>query len=93
MSNIVPAHAIEEIVGAERRQTQHLGRAVSVEEKAYILHSRDCLYSGVDLRLCPFSLALDKFGIDLDGAWCGQEDQTVVLDIVDDELVPKEATE
>jgi hypothetical protein len=30
------------------------------EQTVYILHSRECLTSGIDLRDCRFSLALDR---------------------------------
>lgn len=63
MSNLVPTEDIERIVGVERHETQHYARAVSDEQTVYILHSRECLDSGRDLRECPLSLALDN-GID-----------------------------
>ena len=66
MSNLVPPSEIEGIVGAHRHAVSHFGRAVSSEQTVYILHSRECVDSGVDLRDCPFSVALDK-GIDLVG--------------------------
>jgi len=87
MSNLVPADRIEAIVGAVRHPTDHIGRAVSAEETVYILHSQECRDSGVDLRECPYSLALD-FGVDLSG-WV--EDVPVRLAFVDDRLVPLEA--
>jgi len=86
MSDLVPADRIEAIVGAVRHPTDHIGRAVSAEETVYILHSQECRDSGVDLRECPYSLALD-FGIDL-GGWV--EDAPVRLAFVDDRLVPRE---
>ena len=85
MSQLVPSTDIERIVGAERSQHDHIGRAVSEEQTVYILHSRDCLDSGIDLRECPFSVALDEYGV-----WEGREDEAVVLDIVDDALEPAE---
>ncbi len=63
MTDLVPGDKIEQTVGATRHRTAHLGRAVSAEETVYILHSHDCLGSGVDLRDCSYSLALDR-GID-----------------------------
>lgn len=60
MTNFVPADQIERIVGARRHATHHLGRAVSAEQAVYILHSVACKDSGLDLRECPFSLALDR---------------------------------
>lgn len=73
MSEIVPAYLIEEIVGVARHRTRHYARAVSGEQTVYVLHSQDCLDSGRDLRLCMFSVALDK-GIDL-AVWGEHQDQ------------------
>lgn len=75
MSDCVDSDRIENIVGAERQPWLHLGRAVSAEQRVYILHSGYCLETVPDLRECPFSLALDR-GIDLK-EWV--EDETVVL--------------
>ncbi len=63
MSDLVAVEDIERIVGVRRRPTEHWGRAVSDEGRVYILHSQECRDGGVDLRLCPFSIALD-YGID-----------------------------
>lgn len=76
---------VERIVGALRDTEQHIARAVSAEERVYILHSHDCVNSGRDLRLCPYSLALDR-GIDL-GSWV--EDVAVFVTIDHDRLVPE----
>lgn len=84
MTALVPADEIEEIVGARRHATHHLGRAVSVEQTVYILHSQGCKDSGLDLRECPYSLALDR-GIDSD-EWT--EDTTVGLVVEGGALVP-----
>jgi hypothetical protein len=65
MSELVPRERIEAIVGSPRQQSRHMARAVSAEQTVYILHSRDCLDSGIDLRRCDFSRALDM-GIDED---------------------------
>ena len=59
MSKLVPASKIEGIVGARRHPTNHQGRAVSAEQTVYVLHSKECLDSGIDLRRCPFSVAMD----------------------------------
>lgn len=59
MSEIVPAAEIERIVGAKRHATEHLGRAIEAEQTIYILHSQECKDSGIDLRDCDYSLALD----------------------------------
>lgn len=63
MTEIVPASDIERIVGVNRHPTIHYARAVSAREMVYILHSHACLASGIDLRDCEFSIALDR-GID-----------------------------
>jgi hypothetical protein len=83
MSDLVPADRIERIVGASRHPTDHIGRAVSSERTVYILHSRECRDSGIDLRECPYSLALDR-GIGLSG-W--KEDVATRLEIIDGRLV------
>lgn len=77
MSNLVPTEEIERLVGAKRHSHQHLGRAVSSEQTVYVLHSWKCRESGIDLRECEWSLALDR-GIDPDD-WKGYEDRPVVL--------------
>lgn len=65
---------------------QHLARAVSAEQIVYILHSHKCKDSGIDLRECPYSIALDQ-GINLD-YWRDREDQAVVVAIIRDRLIP-----
>lgn len=59
MSDLVPADDIERIVGAARHPSEHRGRAVSAEQRVYILHSEHCRDTTPDLRDCPYSLALD----------------------------------
>ena len=86
MSDLVPASEIEQIVGMPRHSTMHIGRAVSDEEVVYILHSQKCKDSGIDLRECRTSLALDN-GIDR-SQWDGYEDRPVALGIIHDRLVP-----
>ena len=86
MSDIVPAEDIEWIVGHARHATRHIGRAVSAEQMVYVLHSHECKNSGIDLRDCRFSLALDA-GI-RDTEWDGFEDRAVALAIIHDRLVP-----
>lgn len=44
---------------------------------AFILHSQECKDSGVDLRDCPYSLALDR-GI-LMAQWSAHQDAPVKL--------------
>jgi hypothetical protein len=91
MSDLVSTDRIEHIVGASRRATAHLARAVSAEQTVYVLHSRDCLESGIDLRNCAFSTALDR-GIDPHD-WSGWEDAPMVVDIDGGVLVPTAAVD
>lgn len=86
VSDLVPPDRIEDIVGAKRHEEQHLARAVSAEQRVYILHSETCRRDTPDLRECPYSLALDR-GIDPND-WRGFEDRPVVLAIAHDQLVP-----
>lgn len=60
MTNLVPVDQIEAIVGAKRQTSFHLGCDSRSEEAFFILHSQDCKDSGIDLRECEFSLALDR---------------------------------
>lgn len=89
VSALVPADEIEQIVGVERHQSTHYGRAVSAEQVVYILHSHHCRDSTLDLRDCLYSLALDR-GIDLD-RWI--EDQAAALRIEQGHLVPMEGVQ
>lgn len=91
VSDLVPAQCIERIVGTTRNHLTHYGRAVSDEQVVYILHSRKCLDSGIDLRRCRYSLALDR-GIRRED-WDGYEDVAVALAIRDGSLVPVSGTE
>ena len=86
MSDLVNAEEIEQIVGAKRHPTRHIGRADSGEETVYILHSMRCKARGIDLRECSYSRALDM-GIDLD-VWDGWEDKPVVLGLHRPGLIP-----
>ena len=90
MSGIVSPDEIEQIVGVTRHATEHWGKAVSAEQTVYVLHSAECRDSGVDLRDCDWSVALDA-GIDLDD-WIDLEDQPVGLGIRGGRLVPIEVT-
>lgn len=78
MSDLVSTDRIEGILGIERHRTKHYARAVSAEQTVYVLHSRECLTSGIDLRGCLFSVALDR-GIDLD-RWTEDEPAHVVIE-------------
>jgi len=85
MTDIVPEDQIEQIVGVPRHAADHIGRTVPGKPiTVYILHSYDCLDTGIDLRDCPYSLALDN-GIDL-ARWI--QNIPARLAIVDDYLVP-----
>jgi hypothetical protein len=84
MAELVPADQIEAIVGVDRHPTDHYARAVSAEQTVYILHPRSCLDLGIDLRDCPYSLALDR-GINVE-QWI--EDAPVIVTIRGRRLVP-----
>ncbi|HEY7822664.1 MAG TPA: hypothetical protein VIG24_07530 [Acidimicrobiia bacterium] len=86
MTDIVPVNQIERIVGTKRHPTRHIARAVSSEQRVYILHSGDCWEQCGDLRDCAYSVSLDEAGIDL-GIWV--EDVPVFVRLDDfDVLVP-----
>lgn len=84
MSDLVSPAIIEGIVGVKRHATEHWGRAVSDSQTVYILHSLACKDSGIDLRRCDYSVALDD-GIE-PSRWV--EDAPVRLRIEDGELLP-----
>lgn len=88
MSELVDPIEIEVIVGVARNHTFHLARAISADHTVYILHSQECKDSGIDLRQCVFSQALDR-GIDV-ALWqrlhC--EDRVVALAVMGGELLP-----
>ena len=86
MTTLVPPDRIESLVGARRHRAAHIGRAVAAEQTVYILHSQVCKNSGIDLRECRFSLALDR-GIVAE-QWRGQEDRPVFLGVWNERLVP-----
>ena len=94
MSDLVDPTEIEAIVGVARHQSEHWGRASSAERTVYILHSRECRESGIDLRECPFSIALDR-GIEHAFPWTGWrrvQDRPVRLEIARGYLMPDFAT-
>lgn len=86
MSDLVSPDDIEQIVGAPRHWSRHLGRAVSETGIVYILHSGRCKASSRDLRECSYSRLLDM-GIE-QRVWAGWEDKVVVLGIHRDGLIP-----
>ena len=77
MTDLVDPDQIEDIVGARRHPTRHIGRAISAEQTVYILHSAVCKAGRDDLRRCTYSRALD-LGIH-ETAWRGWQDRPVVL--------------
>ena len=79
MSEVQDAAVVQAAVGAERREGEHLGRVVSAEERVYVLHSERCIESGIDVRKCAFSAALDR-GLD-EHVWRNHTDTPVVLAI------------
>lgn len=56
----IPAEVALAKVGAERSQVLHWGRGSEKDQTFYILHSIDCIESGIDLTTCPYSVALDN---------------------------------
>lgn len=62
MTEIEPGLALEKKFGVRRRLTVHLGLVDTREQRFYILHSKDCIDSGIDLRECEYSLSLDVHG-------------------------------
>ena len=86
MSDLVSPTAIEKIVGVKRHRQEHYGRADSASETMYVLHSQRCLVGGIDLRECPFSVAMDS-GIEPQ-VWDDLQDHPVILGIEHGCLVP-----
>lgn len=91
MSRVESAETIEATVGTQRHTVDHIGRAVSAEQRVYILHSQRCREMYADLRQCPYSRAIDR-GID-PKRWEGFEDQPVKLwiSVYEHRLVPERA--
>lgn len=89
MSELEPAGTIEATVGAPRDPWLHIGRAVSAEQRVYVLHSEECRELFADLRDCPFSKALDR-GIDVE-RWEGFIDMPVKVAVspISMRLVPE----
>lgn len=86
MTELIDPSEVERLVGAYRHPTDHLCRADSFHEATYLLHSKACLDSGIDLRTCEYALAQGN-GIDTD-VWDGRMDAPVLVAIVDARLVP-----
>jgi hypothetical protein len=90
MSHLVDASDIERLVGAKRHPTDHLARAITNVEMVYILHSQACKDSGIDLRDCAYSIALDR-GIEHPlpwSEWRRAPDRPVRVEIYAGWLVP-----
>lgn len=85
MAELVPPDIIEETVGARRQPTMHVGRAVEETRTVFILHSQRCRDSGIDLRECRFSVALDLGIDDVAHWWDGYRDVPVALSVWDDD--------
>lgn len=68
MTRLEDPTTIEQIVGHPRHPTQHWARAEERDSHGrylyciYILHSQECVDSGIDLRDCSYSKALDVIG-------------------------------
>lgn len=83
---LVDTDKIESIVGIQRDEHRHWGRAVSSEQSVYILHSKSCVDSGKDLRYCYYSKALAE-GINTN-KWAGALDRPVKLGVEEGRIVP-----
>lgn len=93
--HMTDAEILEHFGGADaRHRTRHTAKAVSAEQRVYILHSWDCKNNVRDLRSCPYSAALDH-GIDIE-RWAPHEDKVVFCEViytyVGPELVPSKET-
>lgn len=88
MTRLEDPKMIEATVGVRRHPTKHLARAVSSEQRVYLLHSAACVATTTELRTCPYSRALD-FGIRLD-VWEHDQDRAVMVAVHPDhhDLVP-----
>ncbi|UOQ58574.1 hypothetical protein MUN78_07050 [Leucobacter allii] len=87
------ATSVERIVGRRRHPTLHFGRAVSAEERVYVLHSEECRSSTPDLRDCEYSIAQDR-GIDAFYPWLfwsTRQDRAVELRVKRGWLIPMHA--
>ncbi len=87
MTDLVDPTKIEQIVGAPRHLVNHLAKAITDTQIVYILHSQQCLDSGIDLRTCAYSRSLDEHGLEPLN-WAACEDRTVMLEIVGGVLLP-----
>lgn len=88
MSDLVDPSEIERIVGVKRRAFHHVARVVKAEDKIYILHSQQCLDSGIDLRDCQFSRALDAGVQPANWATAERLECPVLVEVIGNLLVP-----
>ena len=88
MAHLVPPESIEKIVGVPRDQTKHIARAVSGEEQVYILHSQECVDSGIGLLNCEFTHALDDTDFSTHEQWKGKFDNPQWVEVYSGDLVP-----
>lgn len=86
MTELIDPTEVERLVNARRHPTEHIGLANSHDGKTYLLHSKQCLDSGIDLRTCEFAYAQDA-GIDM-AVWEDRQDHPYILRIVEGQLVP-----
>lgn len=77
---------IERIVGAPRASRVHIGHAITAESMLYVMHSQECLDSGIVHTDCIYAQALDR-EINPE-AWIGFANQPVVLRVWDGRLIP-----
>lgn len=84
VTELVPAEDIERIVGVKRHEKYHYARAVSAEQTVYVLHPHECIAMYTDLRVCPWSIALDD-GIDTN-EWV--EDTPLRVNLLHNRLKP-----
>ena len=77
MTDLIKPDEIEILVGTRRHPIWHIGKVDTARQQVYIMHSYQRRHSGIDLRVCTFSLALDQGLQDED--WEGMQDVPVVL--------------
>jgi len=58
MTELVDPKKIEKIFGVPRHEDYHL--LLFKAGTIYIMHSHECVNTGIDLRKCAYSVALDK---------------------------------
>lgn len=58
MTDLVDPNEIEKIFGIPRHAAEHLLHFQ--KGTVYIMHSQECINTGIDLRECVYSVALDE---------------------------------